>query len=164
MIKITNGKEYFNLKENNLIICDRGYIKKPVLDYYLIELLIVKEDNYLKEIVKTYIGGDTVLDTFKSKKLSNDTILLSEKDYVRLKKVYTNMISKNNLQKKAIIEAYAELLSFEYYQATEIEDCANVSKDEIFDDELSSIYDYKKYKKEIYKRSEEILKDKYYSK
>lgn len=112
MIKITNGKEYFNLKENNLIICDRGYIKKPVLDYYLIELLIVKEDNYLKEIVKTYIGGDTVLDTFKSKKLSNDTILLSEKDYVRLKKVYTNMLSKNNLQKKSNYRSICRTFKF----------------------------------------------------
>lgn len=161
MIKVTNGQDNIKINEQNLIESSKGYIIKPLLDYYLIELLFVKENNYITKIIKTYLGGETALDCFENKKLTSNIILLSEKDFERFKKVYYNMLSKNNLQKRAIVEAYAELLSFEYYQATEIEDCHSVSKDEIFEDELSNIYDYKKYKKEIYKRTKEILKEKY---
>lgn len=70
------------------------------------------------------------------------------------------MRSKNNLRKEALIEAVAQILSFEYYQSKYLEE-TNVLMEDIFEYEIPNIYDYRKYKTEIFKRANEILA-KYY--
>ena len=163
MIKITDNNEVIELGKDDLKEYDKyfeGLVIKPVFDYWLIELILIFEDNYLKKIIKIYNGGDEVLDKFVSKLVSKDTIVLSEKDFKRFKKLYTNMRSKKNYRKEAIISAYAELLSYEYYQSSVLEDCVDISMEDIFGD-LNEAYDYFLYHDEIMQKSREILKEKY---
>lgn len=163
MIKITDNKEVIKLEKDDLKEYDKyyeGLAIKPVFNYWLIELILIFEENYLKEIIKIYNGGDEVLDRFVNKVSSRDTLVLSEKDFKRFKKLYTSMRSKKNYRKEAVINAYAELLSYEYYQSSVLEDCANISMEELFDD-LNEAYDYCLYHDEIINKSKKILKEKY---
>ena len=133
----------------------------PCLDTHdPIDLVILMEDNYLRKIVKIYKGGADILDEFVNKVESKDTIFLTRDDFKRFNNLYKNMQNKNNYRKKAIIDAYAELLSYEYFQSVVLEDCGSISMDELFDD-LNESYNYKEYKDEIKTKSIKILKDKY---
>ena len=95
--------------------------------------IIIKEGN-ISEIIKVYNGGDEILDSFKNKKVSADEVLLSKRDFERFKKIYYRMKSRKDYRREAIIEAYSILLSYEYYQASVLEDCRDVTREEIFRD------------------------------
>ena len=70
------------------------------------------------------------------------------------------MRNKRDYRKEAIINAYAELLSYEYYQASVLEDIPSITKEELFND-LNDGYNYGDYQEEILKKSQELL-EKYY--
>ena len=163
MIKITDNIKTIKLGADNLEVYDKyyeGLLIKPKFSYFVIELIIVVEDGFLQEIIKTYKGSEVILDRFVNKIESKDTIQLSENDFKRFEKLYNNMQNKKDYRKSAIVAAYAELLSYEYFQGSVLEDCSSVSITELFDD-LNESYDYKKYRDEIIKESKKILKEKY---
>ena len=160
MIKITDSKETIILTKEDILIIDNYIIIKPIHKYWVVKLFIVVEKGFLKEIIKAYDIEEEPLDRFKSKTKLSDTLVLSEGDFKRFKKLYENMHNKIDYRKKAIIKAYSELLSYEYFQGSVLEDCSSVSITELFDD-LNESYDYKKYRDEIIKESKKILKEKY---
>ena len=162
MIKVTDNIETIILKDEDLKEYNKfykGLAIKPVYNYWLIELIIIKECN-IQEIIKVYNGSKEILDSFKNRKESANEILLSKRDFKVFKRLFKNMRKKKDYRKEAIIEAYSMLLSYEYYQATVLEDCKEVTEEEIFKD-LSGGYDYEMYHDEILARAEVILKEKY---
>ena len=162
MIKVTDGYNVIMLNDKDLGEYNKfykGLVIKSFFDYWLIELVIIKEGN-ISEIIKVYNGGDEILDSFKNKKVSADEVLLSKRDFKRFKKIYYRMKSRKDYRREAIIEAYSILLSYEYYQASVLEDCRDVTREEIFRD-LCGGYEYKMYHDVIIARSKEILKEKY---
>lgn len=163
MIKITDNKNVIRLDSNDIENYDKYYEGlriKSYFDHFVIELIIVIDEGFLNKIIKIYKGGVDVIDEFRNKIESKDTIVLSENDFKRFKNLYNNMQNKMDYRKDAIVTAYAELLSYEYFQGTVLEDCASVSLDELFDD-LNETYNYKDYKTEIKNKCQEILKNKY---
>ena len=60
MIKITDKVETIELNKNELKYYDKfyeGYQIIPVFSYSVVELIIVVEENFLKEIIKINSGG-----------------------------------------------------------------------------------------------------------
>ncbi len=162
MIKITDKVETININENELMYYDKyyeGYKIIPIFSYFVIELVIVVEENYLREIIKINSGGEEILDRFVSKEELKDTIVLSPGDFKKFKRLYNNLRNKKDYRQEAIINAYAELLSYEYYQASVLEDIPSITKEELFED-LDG-YNYSDYREEILKKSQEILKKHY---
>lgn len=163
MIKITDKVETIELNKNELKYYDKfyeGYQIIPVFSYFVVELIIVVEENFLKEIIKINSGGEEILDRFPSKEELKDTIVLSPGDFKRFKRLYKNLRNKRDYRKEAIINAYAELLSCEYYQATVLEDISSITKEELFND-LNDGYNYGDYQEEILKKSQELLEKHY---
>lgn len=160
MITVTNGKEFIKISSKYLQKNANGYLIKPEFSYWMIDLVIIVEDKNITKIIKTLPYGEEVLDSFNNLEKSSHEILLAEEDFRRFKKLYINMRSKNNLRKEALIEAVAQILSFEYYQSKYLEE-TNVLMEDIFEYEIPNIYDFRKYKTEIFKRANEILA-KYY--
>lgn len=163
MIYITDGNNSLQLNDEEITEYKglfQGYLIKPKYDYWLIELVISKEEGYLKDIIKVYYGGDEVLVRLKNKMVSKDKVLLSKNDFKLFKKLYNNMRRSTDYRKKAIVNAYAELLSYDYYQATVLEDCSGISEDDVFK-ELGEIRNYKIYHDEILEKAKTILKTKY---
>lgn len=163
MIRITDQNESINLTKNDLIEYDKyfeGFKIKPYFDYWVVELIIVIEEGLLKEIIKIYKSGEKVLDRFISKVEQKNVIVLSESDFKRFKNIYDNLRNKHDYRKNAIVNAYSELLSYEYFQAIILEDCPNVTYEELFK-ELNDGYDYNEYRSEILKKSKEIFHKRY---
>ena len=160
MITVTNGKEFIKISSKYLQENANGYLIKPEFSYWMIDLVIIVEDKNITKIIKTLPYGEEVLVSFNNLEKSSHEILLAEDDFRMFKKLYINMRSKNNLRKEALIEAVAQILSFEYYQSKYLEE-TNVLMEDIFEYEIPNIYDYRKYKTEIFKRANEILA-KYY--
>ena len=162
MITITDKMDSIKLSTKDLVNYDKyyeGFKIKPKYDYWLVELIIRVEDNLLRDIIKVYSGDEVILDRFVNKEESSDTIILSPGDFARFKKLFSNMRLNKDYQKQAIITAYSELLSYEYYEATVLEDCPDVTMEELLT-ELHG-YDYLKYQKEILKMTQEILNKRY---
>lgn len=162
-MNITNGIDVINIPSNKVETYDKyydGYKIKPWFDYYGVELVILIEGNYLKEIIKIYKGGDVVLDTFPNKEESKDTIYLSDNDFERFKKLYERMNNKKDYRKLAIVNSYAYMLSYEFFQASYLEDIPDVTKEEILRD-LNNAYLYKEYWQDIIAKCDEILKKEY---
>lgn len=160
MIIVTNGTEVIKINKQYLLKTNEGYYIKPEFDYWMINLIVILENGIISKIIKILPKGDEILDEFNNLEQSSKEIMLAEDDFLRFKKLYNNMRIKKNLRKKAIIEAIAQILSFEYYQTKILEDC-NVSIDDIFEYEMPNIYNYKEYRDEIFKRANEILKKEY---
>lgn len=160
MIKITDSKETIILTKEDILIIDNYIIIKPIHKYWVVKLFIVVEKGFLKEIIKAYDIEEEPLDRFKSKTKLSDTLVLSEGDFKRFKKLYENMHNKIDYRKKAIIKAYSELLSYEYFQATVLEDNPGITIEELFED-LGDSYNYEKCKEEIIDLSKKYIKDKY---
>lgn len=168
MITITDGKETFTIKRKELWERKeyfKGLATKLKYDYWAIELLFIRKDkekNKFDKIVKCFPSGDDFLQEFINLDSSKSNyVLLSESDYKEVKLIYDNMKGKTDYKKEAIIEAVAMMFSFECYQNYVLERDLYVKSENIFKDFVEIGYDYTIYKKEIYKRAKEILKDKY---
>ena len=94
MIKITDSKETIILTKEDILIIDNYIIIKPIHKYWVVKLFIVVEKGFLKEIIKAYDIEEEPLDRFKSKTKLSDTLVLSEGDFKRFKKLYENMHNK----------------------------------------------------------------------
>ena len=166
MITITNGKEKFTIRNNELWERKeelQGKATKLKYQYWSVELLFTeKEKGHYDKIVKCYPSGDSYLEIYPNKDVSKkDEILLSNKDYKTVKKLWENMNIDNDIKKDVMLDAVARIFSYECYQNYILELDKRVSLNEIFRDCIHIGYPYRKYKKEIYKRAKLILKDIY---
>lgn len=164
MITITNNVEKIKISNKELEKYDNYYkgLKIEVKnDYFLIELIILKENEDISEIIKIRKNGEEILDRFKNRGSAKNTIVLSNYDFNKFKNLHNNMQIKNNLRKEMIINIYSEMLSYEYYQTYLIEDTKDIILEDILDYELPNYYAHEEYKKEIIKESKKKIKDKY---
>ncbi len=164
MITITNNIEKIKISNKELEKYDNYYkgLKIEVKnDYFLIELIILKENEDISEIIKIRKNGEEILDRFKNRGSAKNTIVLSNYDFNKFKNLYNNMQIKNNLRKEMIINIYSEMLSYEYYQTYLIEDTKDIILEDILNYELPNYYAHEEYKKEIIKESKKKIKDKY---
>ena len=164
MITITNNIEKIKISNKELEKYDnyyKGLKVKVKNDYFLIELIILKEDDDISDIIKIRKNGEEILDRFKNRGSAKNTIVLSNYDFNKFKNLYSNMQIKNNLRKEMIINIYSEMLSYEYYQTYLIEDTKDIILEDILNYELPNYYAHEEYKKEIIKESKKKIKDKY---
>ena len=161
MIIVTNGLDIIKIESKYLQKIEDGFLIKPEFDYWMINLIIVIENKKITKIIKTLPYGERILDSFNNLNKKSDEILLSADEFNKFKKLYENMRNKIDLRKKIVIEAVAQILSYQYYQAKCLEDNPDILMDELFEYETPVVYNSKEYREEIFKRANEILA-KYY--
>ena len=161
MIKVTNGLDIIKIKSKHLQKIENGFLITPEFDYWMINLIIIIENQKITRIIKTLPYGERILDSFNNLNKGSNEILLSIDEFNKFKKLYENMRNKVDLRKKIVIESAAQILSYQYYQARYLEDNSEILMDELFEYETPVIYNSKEYREEIFKRTNEIL-TKYY--
>ena len=162
MITITNGIDSIKIKKRE-ITDYKNYFEglqiKPYFSYWLTEIIIIKEDEFLKKIIKINKGGDEIKEEYINQKLSDNTITLLNSDFESFKQDYKNIRIKRDFKKELIIDVYSKMLSYEYFQARILENNKDIYLEETFDTELPNYYDYKIYKTEIINKSIELIKE-----
>lgn len=160
---ITDGKESIKINNNKLFKTGVSNLKiKSKLKYWMVELVFIRNDKgFVEKIVKRLPEGDTIKEYNNLDLSRKNFVTLNYKDYEEISRIYFKMINSVNIQKDAIVEAGAILLSFEWYQNYVLEENDYISVNELFDDVLELGYNYRRYKNEIIKRSKAILKEKY---
>lgn len=162
LITITNGIDSIKIRKSE-IINYKNYFEglqiKPYFSYWLTEIIIIKEDGYLKKIIKINKGGDEIKEEYINQKLSDNTITLLNSDFESFKQDYKNIRVKKDFKKELIIDVYSKMLSYEYFQARILENNKDIYLEETFDCELPNYYDYKIYKKEIINKSIKLIKE-----
>ena len=161
MITVTNGIDSIDIDEKYLQKIDNGFLIKPEFDYWMISLIIVMEDDVITKIIKTLPYGERILDNFNNLSQNSNRVMLASDEFSKFKRLYENMRNKDDLKKKVVIEAASQILAYQYYQDKYLEDNQETLMDEIFEFEMPNIYNYKEYKEEIFKRTNEILKKEY---
>lgn len=162
MITITNGIDLIKIRKSELINYKNyfeGLQIKPYFSYWLTEIIIIKEDEFLKKIIKINKGGDEIKEEYINQKLSDNTITLLNSDFESFKQDYKNIRIKRDFKKELIIDVYSKMLSYEYFQARILENNKDIYLEETFDTELPNYYDYKIFKKEIINKSIELIKE-----
>lgn len=162
LITITNGIDSIKIRKSELINYKNyfeGLQIKPYFSYWLTEIIIIKEDVYLKKIIKINKGGDEIKEEYINQKLSDNTITLLNSDFESFKQDYKNIRIKRDFKKELIIDVYSKMLSYEYFQARILENNKDIYLEETFDCELPNYYDYKIYKTEIINKSIELIKE-----
>ena len=162
LITITNGIDSIKIRKSELINYKNyfeGLQIKPYFSYWLTEIIIIKEDGYLKKIIKINKGGDEIKEEYINQKLSDNTITLLNSDFESFKQDYKNIRIKRDFKKELIIDVYSKMLSYEYFQARILENNKDIYLEETFDCELPNYYDYKIYKTEIINKSIELIKE-----
>ena len=162
MITITNGIDSIKIRKSELINYKNyfeGLQIKPYFSYWLTEIIIIKEDEFLKKIIKINKGGDEIKEEYINQKLSDNTITLLNSDFESFKQDYKNIRVKKDFKKELIIDVYSKMLSYEYFQARILENNKDIYLEETFDTELPNYYDYKIYKTEIINKSIELIKE-----
>lgn len=162
LITITNGIDSIKIRKSE-IINYKNYFEglqiKPYFSYWLTEIIIIKENKFLKKIIKINKGGDEIKEEYINQKLSDNTITLLNSDFESFKQDYKNIRVKKDFKKELIIDVYSKMLSYEYFQARILENNKDIYLEETFDCELPNYYDYKIYKKEIINKSIELIKE-----
>ena len=166
MITITNGKESFIIRKNELYEREdglKGKATKLKHQYWSVELLFTeKSKGYYDKIAKCFPSGDRYLEVYSNKDITKkNEILLDNRHYKKVKKIWNNMNVEKDYQKEAMLDVAARIFSYECYQNYILELDKTVSLSEIFRDCIKINYPYKKHKKEIYQRAKIILKDVY---
>ena len=162
LITITNGIDSIKIRKSELINYKNyfeGLQIKPYFSYWLTEIIIIKEDEFLKKIIKINKGGDEIKEEYINQKLSDNTITLLNSDFESFKQDYKNIRIKRDFKKELIIDVYSKMLSYEYFQARILENNKDIYLEETFDCELPNYYDYKIYKTEIINKSIELIKE-----
>lgn len=135
---ITDGKESIKINNNKLIKTGTSDLKiKSRLKYWMIELVFIRNDKgFVEKIVKRLPEGDTIKEYNNLDLSRKNFVTLNYKDYEEISRIYFKMINSVNIQKDAIVEAGAILLSFEWYQNYVLEENDYISVNELFDDVL----------------------------
>ena len=172
MITITNRKEIFKVDEKEL--------KKDTTNLNLVsnddfcEILmsfVYKKKMFKKTILKIQkclsSAGDSrgdVIKDYNNQIVSENEVVLTDEDYEEVVRIITNLRKKDTRKKEIIINSYAPLIAYEcnkYFVLSELEE---PDIDYIFDEVCCCCLYYtekQKYKKEILKKAQDILKKEY---
>lgn len=166
MITITNGIEQMTIREEVTKKVERGVRVSPNKYYCNIELLLEGECDSFQRVIKKLPpdSGDELKSYYNLNTDLKNEILLSNNDFIEVKRLYDNMMLDDEIRKEELILAAATLFAYECYKNYYLEELYEVSSKEIFDEIIMGLSEYKElknYKKEIYNKAREILKNKY---
>lgn len=166
MIIITNGKEKFTVKKQDLQIEEKGVRISPNINYWYIDILLEGKDGYYSKIIKKFPpeSGD-VLKCYDNIDISKkNKILLTDNDYEEVKRLYDNMIEVRKHREKEVVELSSRLFAYEYYMNYCMQEINHVPIDEIFNYVVRAMSDYEDllcYKDKIFKKTQDILRKNY---
>ena len=140
-------------------------MQQPIL-YNYIELLLEGDDNSFQRVIKKLPpdSGDELKSYYNMNTDLKNEIVLSNNDFIELKRLYDNMMLDDVIRKEELILVAATLFAYECYKNYYLEELYSVPSKEIFDEIVMCLDDYreiKNYKTEIYNKAREILKDRY---
>ena len=172
MITITNRKETF--------IVDEKELKKDTTNLNLVsndefcEILmsfVYKRKMFKKTILKIQkclsSAGDSrgdVIKDYNNQIISENEVVLTDEDYDEVVRIITNLRKKDTKIKKLIINSYAPLIAYECNKYFVLSELDEPDIDYIFDEVCCCCLYYsekQKYKKEILKKAQDILKKEY---
>lgn len=170
MIIITDGNEKISLKKEDTKLSERGYLIEIVNNMWFVELFIEKDKKgkwirIVKRIPSSLEDGGDILKTYKILDNSEyNKAVLSKEDFKEIKNLYGNMQIVYEQRKETIIQAFALLFAYECYENYCLQELYSIKDSEIFSSlSLESNYhlECKRFREEIYKRANEIMKEKY---
>lgn len=163
MIEITDGVRTICINKNSLDFDKENneLILKAKMNYWCTVLgFDLDKNKNISRIVKRFYDGD-IHAIFYNLGKNKDNVLLSKKEFDKFELIYSNMKSEVDYKKNAMINAGVELFSFLCYQYYVLEDLNPTDIDIIFEEISNDVFNYKKYKKEIYLKSKDLLNEKY---
>lgn len=95
---------------------------------------------------------------------SNNKILLSNEDFLEVKRLYEKLKTTDEDRVNTIIDCYSNMMAYECYMAFVVEELSEVRVEHIFKDtncDWFSNQELKKYQNNIYDKTKNILKEKY---
>ena len=172
MIKITNNKENFIIKNEKLKKFKKYYKYVNENKNICVELLFLYEkQNETNKIVsiqkRLQCVGETLGDLLKEYKiLDNDgnKILLSYDDYKEIKRLVENLNKEDIYREDVYVEAYSQIMAYECYLNYLVEELDVVSINDIFQYVCSCCLPTKEkelYRNRIIQNTRKILKEKY---
>jgi len=166
MITITNGIEKMTIRKEMTKKVKRGVRVSPNKYYCNIELLLEGRFNKFQRIIKKLPpdSGDELKSYHNLNARIKNEILLSNDDYIEVKRLYDNMILDDEIRKNELILIAATLFAYECYKNYYLEELYQVPSKAIFDEIVMCLDEYreiKNYKNEIYNKARKILKDRY---
>lgn len=172
MIIISDGKEKISIKEKELKK-ERNYYKIILKnDYICVNLFLKLKNNNgvitIKQIEKRLLSSsDNAGDlekVYPNLIESNNKVLLSNEDYLEVKRLYEKLKTTDEDRVNTIIDCYSNMMAYECYMAFIVEELGEVRVEHIFKDtncDWFSSQELKKYKNNIYDKTKNILKEKY---
>lgn len=160
---VTDGINEVEFKKEMLVEDEKGIIIKPLYDYWSTELLIERNKKKYKRILKQFPDGGDVVKIYKIIKNSNNKIFLTKDDYKEINLIYQNMQLDDSKRENAIIKSVSELFAYECYQNYFLEDTVEKDPNVVYLGLEFALAEYVryKYKKEVWKRTKDILKQDY---
>lgn len=166
MITVSNGVENFTIRKEMIKKVERGIRVSPD-DYYCnIEFLLEGKCGFFKSIIKKLPpdSGDELKTYLNLNYRLKNEIILSNDDYVEVKRLYENMQLDKTIRKNAIVISAANLFAYECFKNYCIEELDEVQSEEMFEEIVRALNEYRElqsYKDEIYELARKILKDEY---
>lgn len=166
MIIITNGKEKFTIKKQNLQKDEEGERISPNINYWYIDILLVGKDDYYSKIIKKFPpeSGDVLKCYNNIDSSKKNMITLADDDYKEVKRLYDNMLEVKKQRESEIVELSSRLFAYEYYLNYCMQEINHVPIEEIFGYVVKALSDYDDllyYKVKIFKKTQNILREKY---
>ena len=172
MIKITN------LNRDDEIILTNKELKKVQDNYNLyvhkedtdwdIEIIFEKKNDKIIRIAKQLSSADgysgDLMSEYRNQIKSSNEVVLLQNDYDEVKRLLLKLRDGDKYFKRTIINAYAQLLAYEYYNDTVVYELNDITIMGIYKDMYSDGYyseERKKYIKDIIEKAKEILKKEY---
>ena len=170
MITITNRKDKIILNEDELKIKEGNYFfyKNDFYTNWEIEIIFSVVDDNISEIKKSFGSADgycgDVLSEYPNQIKSRDKVVLSNNDFNEVKRLLDKLRAGDRHKRNAIVNAYAQLLAYECYTDLIVYELDSINVEYIFKDIYERGYfrnEKDKYKKDIYERTKELLKEEY---
>lgn len=162
MITISDSKNNIDIGDEFLQKKDFGYLLLPKSNHWDIQIMFIWDFNndICKEIIKSYLDGDSVIKKYINLIRSSE-IVLDSSSYSEISSIIKMMIDSINLRDQAIVHSLALMFSYECYQNYVLENCYEITIDEIFNENLRCAYPYKHLKNLIFEDTRKIMKDCY---
>ena len=170
MITITNRKDKIILNDDELKIKEGNYYfyKNDFYTNWEIEIIFSVVDDNIIEIKKSFgseeVYCEDVLSEYTNQIKSRDKVVLSNNDFNEVKRLLEKLRAGDTHKRNAIVNAYAQLLAYECYTDLIVYELDSINLEYIFKDIYERGYfrtEKDKYKKDIYERTKELLKEEY---
>ena len=167
MITITNGVEEFSIEDELAEKVKRGLIISPCREFWYLELLFEKDnekERYVRIVKKFPPSSGDELKSYYNLNEESGKILLSDEDYIEVKRLYNNMQIVDDKRKEAVIKAVSTLFAYECYDNYCLEEISEVNVEDIYLEISSALANYNEcitYKEEIYDITKKTLKEVY---